>query len=66
MIAFTTPVASSRTRVEPGRPRSSAGFCGTQTSLMVVPWRPLQDMRAGMNRAVWFGVEMEVLCGVEG
>jgi hypothetical protein len=63
MIALTAPVVSSRTSVEPGSPRLSTGFRGTQTSFIVVPRSPESAIRAGMNRAVWFVVGMETRCG---
>lgn len=47
-IAFTAPVAWSRTTVEAGMPRVSDGSRGTQTSFTVVSLA----IRAGMNKAV--------------
>ena len=63
-IAFTAPVISSRRRVEPGIPRLPSGLRGTQTIFVAVPSRPEPDIRAGMNKAVWFEVGMEDRCGV--
>jgi len=63
-IAFTAPVVWSRTRVEAGIPRLSSELRGTLTIFIVVPCSPEPDIRAGMNKAVWFGVGMEVRWGV--
>lgn len=36
-----------------------------ETTFIVVPTRSLSDARAGMNRAVWFNIGMDVRCGVK-
>lgn len=64
-MAFAAPVNSSKTSVEPGSPPVSHEFRGTETTFIVVPTRGLSEVRAGINRAVWFNVGMDVRCGVK-
>lgn len=64
-IAFTAPVSSSSTSVEPGSPRVSPGEDGTETTLTVVPVSASVAIRAGMNSAVCWDIEMDVRCGVD-
>lgn len=62
MIAFTAPVASSRTTVLAGNPRLSFSSRGTETSFRDVV--SSDEMREGMKSVVWDGEGMESREGV--